>query len=224
MITMTLVLGAPCKDGVAIIADKKIVDLATKQFLKYDLKIRAPIRNVIFGYSGSTDMFEVFHRYVVGDLMILRDDQAKYTQENLLQKFGSIMHILRKIRNNMDFALDVIVGRIFPGNIPSDLHVINSRGYSKSIAKWTAIGQGKIQARPLIERKWNPSMMMKDFAGLSYCVIKYIENENLDESVGTGKVEPSIKYLADDTELDNEPSDIELNNLKNASSQYTVDL
>lgn len=220
---MTLVLGARCTDGVAMVADKKMVDLATKQFLMYDTKIHAPIRNVIFGYGGSADMFDVFHRYVVGDIMILRDDESKYTQENLFQKFGNIMHKLRKIRNNMDFVLDVMVGRIFPGNVPSDLHVINSRGYYKSITEWTTIGQGEVQARPFIEKNWNSSMVMKDFAALSYCVIRYIENENLDESVGTGKNEPSIKYLADSEELDYEPSDTELDNFKNAYSQYTVD-
>ena len=74
------------------------------------------------------------------------------------------MHTLRKVRSNTDFVLDVMVGRIFPGNVPSDLHVINSKGYSKSITEeWIAIGQGEIEARPFIERKWNPCMMTEDF-------------------------------------------------------------
>ena len=47
---------------------------------------------------------------------------------------------------------------------------------------------------------------MKEFAKLSYCVIKYIEKEKLEESIGTGPNEPSIKYLKDGAELDTQPS------------------
>ena len=84
---MILVLGARCTDGVAMVADRKIVDLATKQLLKYNIKIHAPIRNVIFAYGGSADMFNVFHRYVVGDIMILRyNKRDQYNQENLFQR------------------------------------------------------------------------------------------------------------------------------------------
>jgi 20S proteasome alpha/beta subunit len=120
----------------------------------------------------------------------------------------------------MDFALVVMVGRIFPGKVPSDLHVVNSRGEYKRITEWEAIGQGEIQARPLIEKNWNDDMTMQDFANLCYSVIKYIENEHLDESVGTRNDEPSIKYLVDDTEIDSEPKNNELNRFKNSYSQY----
>lgn len=218
---MTLVLGARCRDGVAMIADRKIVALGTGQFLRYEMKIYAPIRNVIFGYDGSTDMFDVFHKYVVGDLVILRDDPvSKYKPDNLFEKFCNTINILNRIRANQYFTLDIMVGRIFAGNIRSDLHVINCRGDCKVITGWNPIGHGGSKAKPLVEKKWNANITMKDFAKLSYCVIKYIEIEGLDDSVGTGNDEPTVKYLADDAEIDREAPHDDLNEFKNVYSEY----
>ena len=45
-------------------------------------------------------------------------------------------------------------------------------------------------------------MEMKEFAELSYCIIKYIEKKKLSDSVGTGHDELSIKYLEDTGDLD----------------------
>ena len=86
------------------------------------------LQNIIFGYAGSEDMFYVFLRCVIGDLMILRDDSDKYTHDNLFQKLSNIMRILMKIRNRHGFALEIIVARQFPKDRQSDLYLLNSLG------------------------------------------------------------------------------------------------
>jgi hypothetical protein len=48
-------------------------------------------------------------------------------------------------------------------------------------------------------------MDMREFAEASYCIIKYLEKEKLDESVGVDVYNPSIKYLKDGAEIDTEP-------------------
>ena len=53
-----------------------------------------------------------------------------------------------------------------------------------------------------------------------YCIIKYIEEKKLNDSVGTGHNEPSIKYLQDTGDLDTEPFDNELKGFKQACSRY----
>ena len=70
---MTLILGAHCTDGVVISGDRKIVDLATRNIIGYSTKLFGALRNVN-NIPGSEDMFHVFLRYIVGDLVILRDD------------------------------------------------------------------------------------------------------------------------------------------------------
>lgn len=104
---MTLVLASCCVDGIVVVADRKITDLKTFKILKDDEKIKGVIRNVIFGYAGSVDGYRIFERYVVGDLVIYRDDQnEQYTYQNMIQKFCKIMDLMRK------FCDDIFLPRI----------------------------------------------------------------------------------------------------------------
>jgi hypothetical protein len=50
----TLILGARCNDGIAIVTDMKITSLATgrPEFLRYESKISGVFINIIFGYAG----------------------------------------------------------------------------------------------------------------------------------------------------------------------------
>jgi hypothetical protein len=48
----------------------------------------------------------------------------------------------------------------------------------------------------------------------------YIEEKKLNDSVGTGLDEPSIKYLEDASDLDTEPLDKELKEFKQACTGY----
>jgi hypothetical protein len=63
-------------------------------------------------------------------------------------------------------------------------------------------------------------MNMKEFAELSYCIIKYVEEKKLDDSVGTGLDEPSIRYLEDAGDLDTEPLDKQLKEFKKVYSRH----
>ena len=217
---MTLILGARCTDGAVISGDRKIVDLATRHPIGYDTKLFGALRNVIFGYAGSEDMFHVFLRYVVGDLVILRDDPDRYTNNNLFQKLSNTMRKLRCIRNRQNFVLEVMVARQFPKDGQSDLYYINSTGNYDRITEWRVIGQGQLVAKPLVQNSWKTDMKMKEFAELSYYIIKYIQEKKLDDSVGTGDDEQSIKYLEDAGDLDTEPLKKQLKEFKKGYSRH----
>jgi 20S proteasome alpha/beta subunit len=95
---MTLALAAVCTDGVVILEDKALTRMDTFELLGHDEKLRGVIRNVIFGYAGSENMYDIFIKYVVGELVMLRDDQEQqYTPVNMLSKFCSIINRLRSI-------------------------------------------------------------------------------------------------------------------------------
>ena len=54
---MTLILGACCEDGVVMVGDSKITaEMGT--LIKYEPKVAAEFRNIIFGYAGAVDMFQ----------------------------------------------------------------------------------------------------------------------------------------------------------------------
>jgi hypothetical protein len=60
---------------------------------------------------------------------------------------------------------------------------------------------------------------MSNFARMSYSLIKCIEKEGLNESVGLGGETPSIKYLMDGEDLDIEPS---INEFKEFEESYDM--
>jgi len=203
---LTLILGARCTDGVVIVGDTKITS-TIGTVLRYEPKLAGVLRNVIFGYAGSVIMYKVFERYIIGDLMILRDSSDKYTADNLVNKIAEAMCVIKEARSNQYFDLRVMIGRQFPRDGKSDLHVVNSQGRINHISNWKAIGKGESSANPIVERRWTEDTSMKEFALLSYCIIRCAEQERPEESVGG---EPKIRYQKDGADLDTEPSEDEI--------------
>jgi len=58
---LTVVIGAKCSDGIAMIADKKLTDLSggDPQFRN---KIRGDLGHILMGYTGSEGMFDIFRK------------------------------------------------------------------------------------------------------------------------------------------------------------------
>ena len=93
---MTLVLRARCSDGVVMMTDMKITKLYSAK-AEYRSKISAVFTNHVFGYAGDQDVNDVFVKYAIGDLIVLRDDSNRYTKENLIEKLRANMDRFRKI-------------------------------------------------------------------------------------------------------------------------------
>jgi 20S proteasome alpha/beta subunit len=202
---LTLIVGARCADGAVIAGDTKIISIM-RTHIGYEPKIAGVFFNLIFGYAGQVDMY-ILERYLIGDAIILRDSSYRYTQDNLLKKIAEAMLILFEARSRQFFELRVMIGRQFPNNGKSDLHLVDSKGRIEPINGWKAIGEGESDTNPIIERKWKENMHMKEFAGLGYCIIKYFEKEKPDGSVGG---EPIIRYQKDGADLDTMPSTEEI--------------
>jgi len=199
---MTLVLGGRCRDGVVIVTDMKISSWAygSPVFLKYEPKISGVFLNIIFGYAGDVDTYEVYLNYAIGDAVRKRDDPSDaYTNDNFIQKLGDNMaKILRIIaRNQRDLLLHIMIGKQFPGKGKSDLYKVSSNGDQSLVTTYAILGNADIFADRLIKGKWQFDMRMREFAELSYCVIRYIEEKNISETVGLGKEKPPTKYLKD---------------------------
>lgn len=76
------------------------------------------------------------------------------------------------------------------------------------IDSFAVIGDAETCAVELIRTKWKPDLTMREFAELSYSIIRYIEERNISAAVGFGSNKPPVRYLSDvgniDTELTNE--------------------
>ena len=134
------------------------------------------------------------------------------------------MDLMKRFRSNTfgsnPFILDVIVARLFSTNEQSDLFLIRADGSHHQISEWKAIGNSDFRANKIVSAFWNNEMKMKDFAELSHCIIKFIEYEGLDLSVGVGENNPSIKYLKDGGEIDTEPDNREFSDFENTYNSY----
>jgi 20S proteasome alpha/beta subunit len=207
---LTLILGARCIDGVVLVGDSKITDVMGT-LLRYESKYVGVLRNVIFGYAGGVHMFNVFERYVVGDVVMLRDSEERYTTENLLKKISDSMHNLLEARSNQYFDLRIMVGRQYPNDGNSDLHIVDSQKRVEPVSSWKAIGKGESIARSIVETRWDENMTMREFAKTSCAVVKHIETKNLENSVGGT---PWVRYQEDGADIDVEPGDEEYKKLR----------
>jgi hypothetical protein len=114
----TLILGARCNDGIAIVTDMKITSLATgtPEFLRYESKISGVFINIIFGYAGDVDMYEVYLNYAFGVCVSVRkrdDPNDVYTIDNFIQKLHENTIKLRNIllRSGRVLLLRILGGR-----------------------------------------------------------------------------------------------------------------
>ena len=58
---MTVIIGAKCSDGIILIADKRLTRKNGKVI--YNEKIFGDLAHFLIGYSGDTEMFDIFRRY-----------------------------------------------------------------------------------------------------------------------------------------------------------------
>ena len=201
-----------------LVGDTKITSTMGK-LLRYELKLAGVLRNVIFGYAGIADMYKVFERYIAGDVVILRDSADKYTSVNLIEKIAAAMLVLFEARSRQFYKLRIMVGRQFPNNGKSDLHVVDSLGRIETINSWKTIGDEEPWANSMIESKWKEDMTMKEFGQLGYCMIKYLEKEKPEGSVGG---EPLIKYQMNGADLDIMPSTKEINEFREIAKTFNI--
>jgi hypothetical protein len=70
---------------------------------------------------------------------------------------------------------------------------------------------------PIVERKWKEDMNMKEFAQLSYCIIRCAEQEKPEESV---RGEPKIRYQKDGADLDTQASKDEIKEFQESINSF----
>jgi 20S proteasome alpha/beta subunit len=88
---LTVVIGAKCLDGIVLIADRKLTRKHGEPI--YREKIFGDLQHVLIGYTGDAQMFDIFRRYTVGDVMVERDKSRRYTIDNLLSKVSDSVRL-----------------------------------------------------------------------------------------------------------------------------------
>lgn len=187
---LTVVIGACCSDGIVIVADRKFVD-SYRNFQKWGEKTFGDVAHVIMGYAGNERTFDLFRKYVVGDVVIRRDGADKYTDENILSKISPVCKWINGLKpDDSDFRFEVLVAL----HSKRELYWMNSKGETTRVT-YKAIGSGRVEANTILSGLPHSSITMKEFAPKACFAIRFAEAIHPELGVGTGEHYPIVKYL-----------------------------
>jgi 20S proteasome alpha/beta subunit len=166
---LTAVIGAKCSDGIVLIADRKLMRKNGEAI--YREKIFADLRHVIIGYTGDVEMFDIFRRYTVGDVMILRDDMKRYTSDNLLSRVSNSIKQFNGLVGCRPFKV-LLVSLL--ENPPEMYHIDLDGSWNK--VSYESIGSGSAIANMFCSTLDHQNIKMKDFTKHAYLAIDYMDS------------------------------------------------
>lgn len=200
---LTSIIGAMCKDGIALIADTKLthgIDRRHKH--KIDEKISYDLEHFLIGYSGTTQTFKIFKQYIVGNLVLGQITRTDNFPDNISRACHCVSKLNQIAKPNDNIKL-LAVNHSFKH---SQLYHIDEFGeaYRKS---YYSIGSGQEDADDFCKSLPFKQISMSDFAILAVRAIRFMEQNRRGLGVG-GPI--TIRYMGYDSEWDVKPSDDEV--------------
>ena len=184
---MTYILGARCPDGVVIVADKRVTE--SNGEVRYENKTFCNIEQAVWASAGTREDFGWFsHR-------INEKAAESIPQHKLLPIVSDVIQEGRRMGLLQDFEL--LFGIRFPAKRTSQLFFFNRDGGSREISDYFVIGRGEPVGRLMLKKFYRSDLPTFKVAVLGIFIIRYIESEHLDDSVGIDGEKPTIWWLPD---------------------------
>jgi 20S proteasome alpha/beta subunit len=185
---MTYILGSNCSDGVVLVGDRKVT-LERGATYEYEDKLFLSDPFMIVGSSGVSGLFEKFREnfatYVVSPGRATTvsglTNQIEVITRELNEKYKDILR-------GQDF--DVLLGIKTTGL--SELKYVYPFGFAEGVRRCKAIGHGEPYGSFFLRQWWQPRMTMLEVAELGFFIIKYMQDFELDNTVGIGDDFPQI--------------------------------
>ena len=198
---LTVVIGAKCSDGIVLVADRKITLFGRGQ--GFEEKIRGDLAHVLIEYAGDVNMFDIFRKYIVGDVVIRRSGNA-YTSENLVYETAQSVKRFNELICKNEPIFEVIMG--IHNGLNSELHYIDFNGNYTEV-NYKAIGSGAETADIFCASLPYDRIKMRDFLKHAYLAIMFMDKycSGLGVGIESGGM-PDIKYLYYNQEWDKEPA------------------
>lgn len=191
---MTFILGARCKDGVIIAADRRIV-----RGTEYEAeeKIFTPVEGVVAAASGLTGIMDKFLKAVEFGAAAARVQ----TLDEVIAGIEDVTSSLReryekRLGEDSKGFLEVLVGglRNLSGGKAELYHVL-PEGYAEIVKRYLVIGHGEPYAKPFIKALYKEDITCEEMAKICTFAILVIERLELNSTVG-GK--PQIYTIIDE--------------------------
>jgi 20S proteasome alpha/beta subunit len=190
---MTYILGSKCSDGVALIGDRKIT-LDGGATHEYEDKLFMVAPWMVVGSSGVSGLFEKF-----------RDRLTEYIRSpNYEPTFNSLTIKIESITRELNTTYrDILQGQVFDvllgvnATASTVLQYVHPFGFAEGVRRYKAIGHGEPYGSFFLKQWWRADMKMLDIAELGLFIIKYIEDFELDNTVGIGDGFPQVWLIPD---------------------------
>jgi 20S proteasome alpha/beta subunit len=207
-----VIIGAKCSDGIVLVADRKLTNIFDES-VRYDNKLFGDLSHITMGYTGTEKIFDIFRKYVVGEVIINRDNEMKrYTFNYLISKISQLVKEFNQILYEPTIIFKLLLARHDYEN--SILYYINSDGTIERV-NYMSIGTGEETANKFCANLNYNDITMNDFTKQAYLSIEYMSQYRPDLKVGieSGNI-PTIRFLPFDSMDDRGISSEELKECK----------
>lgn len=189
---MTYILGARCKDGVVLVADRKVT--YEDGHIEWQDKLFRDFTPIVFGGAGAIGFIQHFRdrlmRYYSGKSFGLIDDYVFQMEKNV----GDI----NTLYNYTQREFEVLAG--IRTTVGAVLQYIAPAGIAETITKYKVIGSGEPHGSIILKILWREDMSMLETAKLGYFIIMNIDKLHLTDWVGVGDDKPNIWFIPDNSD------------------------
>lgn len=219
---LTVIIGARCSDGVVLVADTKFTDM-TGGKTEHGRKIFGDIEHFLVAYSGTEYAFDIFRKYIVGDVRLPEDDngpymknlhytEKPYTNKNIVSNASALAKHFNRVIKNPGFGFGMLVATHDWED--SRLRYIDNNG-DVFIRDYQSIGSGQDCAHMFCRSVQHSETTMYDFTKRACVAIEYMNQCRPDLYVGLEPDGmPMIRFLDYRKEWDEEPQPGQLKEFK----------
>jgi DNA-binding beta-propeller fold protein YncE len=116
---------------------------------------------------------------------------------NIYDFTKKISNIVKSINEEQhrskNIGFDVLIAVIYDSKLK--LKYIDDYGSSEDISNYKAIGSGEPYGSFFLKKFWNEEMNLIQASEIGFRIIKFIEKNDLDISVGSGNLQPQIIFV-----------------------------
>ena len=208
---MTYILGARCVDGVVLVGDTKVTIEEGADYA-YAKKIQPPLTTVVMGSSGMGGLYKDFQNRIISAIVHMEKKAqmemgsptpiAVITRE---EEFSVLVSkVIREMHQDYDEDRHLIISNLMIisamriGTPFAQLTVFSPYGFPEPVNEKRAIGHGEPYGALFLKKMWRKDMTMEEAAKLGIFIIKFIQDMQLDNSVGFNQEYlPQVFYIPD---------------------------
>jgi hypothetical protein len=160
----------------------------------YEDKIYVCAPWMAIGSSGVSGLFEKFTERLTAYL-----GSAEYSDNANL--YALTKEIEKLTREQNDDYSEVLGGRVFDvllgiqSTTSTNLKYVHPSGFAEGVRRYKVIGHGEPYGSFFLKHWWRKNMKMLEVAELGFSIIKWIEEFELDNTVGIGKGSPQVTLV-----------------------------